>query len=891
MRQPEHAEGPSPLADSTDAVPLRERGDIVGHYEILSVLGRGGMGVVYEARDVKLNRVAALKTPLPGRTSDQDRRRFMREAQAVAGLSHPNIATVFEVFEHETTLWVAMELVSGGTLRGVIWEKRALPPLEVLRWGEALADAVHAAHLHGVLHGDINPNNIMLRADGRPLLLDFGLAQVLHKGATDTLQSTQTSAAPVSNPAAGTPAYMPPEQVLGQPRDVRSDLFSLGAVLYEMCTGRPAFSGRDRVELYENILHRDPPPVSDFNAAIPAELERIVHKALAKRADERYQTAADLVADLRVLKRHTESGTEALPARPTTTLPWRRGILIAAALSAIAVAGVFQMRSDLPPASVPVQVTSVPGWEAEPAVSPDGRSIAYASDESGDADIWISDVQGGGTLRLTDHPASDRRPFWYPDGTAVAFVSSRNGRRAIWKVSRLGGAAIMVVDDADEPAISSDGTRIAFVREGPTGAKRIFVARLDLAGEARSITGDADGLWNHVGPTWSPDGQRICYGAARGLWVVPASGGHASPLTADDEVDFEPAWAPDGRHVYFSSYREGTLALWRVPATGGAPIRLTVGSGPERHPSISADGRSLAYSTFVDDPDIVVHDLQTGAERRFPGVRDEHAPVIAPDGSAVAFISDRIGGRFDLWLQPLVQGTPSDAPRRLTDRPGSVAQPAYSPDGKWIAYHRVVDGQRDVWIVPAAGGPEVKFTEDPAVDIHPAWSPDGSRIAFASERGGGSRIWIAPVRDGHPAGDAVQFTSETSEDDTPSWAPDGKSIAFIRYGPGTAEVWVQPLDRHAPARRVTTRAQAGKIVWGRTSSVLFVSGLWGGEGLTLRQVPSDGGPASAVPTSPVMSTNPSFVHFDLSLDGRLLVFARENRRGDVWLLRSQDTHY
>jgi Tol biopolymer transport system component len=405
------------------------------------------------------------------------------------------------------------------------------------------------------------------------------------------------------------------------------------------------------------------------------------------------------------------------------------------------------------------------------------------------------------------------------------------------------------------------------------------------------ITSDGDGLWDHVGPTWSPDGQRICYSAARGLWVVPANGGHASQVTTGDEVDFEPAWAPDGRHVYFSSYREGTLALWRVAATGGAPVRLTVGTGPERHPSFSADGLGLSYSTFVDDPDIILRDMQTGGEQRFPGVRDEHAPVISPDGSAVVFISDRIGGRFDLWLQPLVQGAPSGPPRRLTDRPGSVAQPAYSPDGKWIAYHRVIDGRRDVWIVPSAGGPEIRFTEDPGVDIHPAWAPDGSRIAFASERGGGSRIWIAPVSNGHPAGNAMQFTSGTWEDDTPSWAPDGKSIAFIRYGPGTAEVWVQPLALPAAPRRVTTGAQAGKIVWDQTSSLLFVSGLWGGERLTLRQVPSAGGPASALPNSPMMSANPSFVHFDLSRDGRLFVFARENRRGDVWLLKSQDEHY
>jgi Tol biopolymer transport system component len=406
------------------------------------------------------------------------------------------------------------------------------------------------------------------------------------------------------------------------------------------------------------------------------------------------------------------------------------------------------------------------------------------------------------------------------------------------------------------------------------------------------ITAENDGLWNHTGPVWSPDGRTICYAAARDLWVVPVDGGRASRLTTDDEVDFEPAWAPDGRHVYFSSYREGTLALWRVAASGGTPVRLTVGTGPERRPSLSADGASLAYSTFVDDPDIILYDTVTGGEQRLPGVRDEHAPIVAPDASAVAFISDRIGGRFDLWLQPLANGTPSGPPRRLTDRPGSVAQPAFSPDGRWIAYHRVTDGQRDVWIVPTAGGTETRFTDSPDVDVHPAWAPDGSRIAFVSERGGGSHIWIAPVKGGRPAGDAMRLTSGTWEDEAPSWSPDGKSIAFIRHGPrGEDDVWVQALSPGAAPRRITTGAQAGRVGWDWTSSDLLVTGLWDGDRLVLRRVPTDGRPSSAITPAPVLSANVACMHFGLSRDERLLVFARENRRGDVWLLQSQEHRY
>ena len=211
--------------------------------------------------------------------------------------------------------------------------------------------------------------------------------------------------------------------------------------------------------------------------------------------------------------------------------------------------------------------------------------------------------------------------------------------------------------------------------------------------------------------------------------------------------------------MYFSSNREGTLALWRVALAGGPAVRLTGGTGPERHPSISRDGARLAYTTFVEDPDIIVRDLASGVEHRLPGLREENAPIIAPDGSAVAFASDRLGGRYDLWLQPLAAGVPSGAPGRLTDQSGSVAQPSFSLDGKWIAYHRVAGTQRDVWIVATSGGLPQKFTEDPAIDTHPAWSPDGSQIAFASDRSGALHLWIAPVKEGRAAGAARRLTT------------------------------------------------------------------------------------------------------------------------------------
>ena len=685
---------------------------------------------------------------------------------------------------------------------------------------------------------------------------------------------------------------MSPEQILGKTIDVRSDLFSFGAVLYEMSTGQPAFAGADRGAIFDAILNREPVSITRLNYAVPPDLERIVRKALAKRPDERYQNALDLLTDLRTLRRQTESGVEPAPVVRGRFPTW---MWLAGLATSLAVIGGLWWKSandnEVLPTGIPKQVTTLPEWEAEPALSPDGTLIAYSSAVSGNPDIWMIDFQGGSALRLTDSPASDQYPKWFPDSSQIAFVSTRQGQPGIWSVPRLGGTARVVVDNAEDPSISPDGRRIAFVRLGPTGYFRVLVAPISEPAEATAVTGDADGLWDHRRPAWSPDGRWICYGAARDLWLVSVDDGKPRRLTTNDEVDFDPEWSHDGRYVYFSSYRQGTLALWRVALTGGSPVRLTGGSGPERHPSISRDGARLAYTTFVDDPDVIVRDLSRGVEHRIAGIRDEHAPTMAPDGSAVAFISDRFGGRFHLWVQSLSAGVPTGAPVRLTDHAGSVAQPAYSPDGKWIAYHRVAGNQRDIWIVPASGGVAQRFTEDPAADIHPAWSPDGSQIVFRSERDGGSHLWVGAVKDGRSAGPARSLTSGPTMDESPSWSPDGTWIAYISQPPsGSADVWVIRADGQRAPRQLTTGARAGSVRWDRTSKGLIVSGQWGGELLSLRRVPLESGATSDF-SPPIVFGGITLPHFDLSNDGRLLVFARENLRGDIWLLDGRAGSY
>ena len=878
----------------TDYRPELPPGTRVGHYTIVGELGRGGLGVVYRARDDALGRDVALKSPLPDHASEEDRHRFLVEARAAARLSHPAILPIFEAFEDGNRPWLAMALADGRSLRAELTERGALPLEEALSHAESLADALEAAHARHVLHRDVTPNNIFLTPQGRVVLMDFGLARFFVPAGEESKTSTSDGSDDSSGDVAGTPGYMSPEQLLSRPLGPATDIFSLGAVLYEMCIGRRAFPGANSGEVLDATLHQHPPPISPLVRGASPELDRILRKALAKRPDERYATARDLVVDLRTLRRRVQGDETAFGSPDLRSRRRVLGLAAAVALATTAAGiGWAVWRPGRVPDGLPRQLTAAPGWEADPAISPDGSLVAYAAEQANNEDVWVLDTRGGDPLRLTNDPASDRNPVWFPDGSALAYTSNSGGGPGIWKVPRLGGAPALLLPDARDPAISPDGTRIAFARAGPHSDERIFVAPLTDLNAARMITADGEGVWDHVQPAWSPDGARISYPAQRDLWVVPTAGGGARRLTADGEYDREPTWSPDGRFVYFSSFREGTLALWRVPSQGGRPVRVTMGTGPESHPSISRDGTRLAYTTLLDTCDVVVRDLASGVERRIGDLRDDESPVLSPDRRSVVFVSDRWGGHLDLWVQPLAtDGAPVGAPRRLTDHPGTVAQPAFSADGRWVAYHRVVEGQRDIWVVPMSGGAPARVTDDPALDVHPDWSPDGRSLAFASARSGDQQIWIVPVANGRPAGPPRQLTTGRRLHHSPAWSPDGSQVGFIAEDDqGESDVWAAPAAG-GTARRLTNRAHALRLCWDwQTPGALLVSGFWTAGRLSIRRVME----SAATPDlpEPLVWLGPNALRpdFDLSRDGRLLVFGRVDARGDVWMLEAQRGRY
>jgi Tol biopolymer transport system component len=856
-------------------------GTKLGSYEIIASLGAGGMGEVYRARDETLGRDVAIKVLPREVASDPDRlRRFEQEARAAAALNHPNILAVYGF---STTAdgapYLIAELLQGQTLRERL-QQGELPVRKSIEFALQTARGLAAAHARGIVHRDLKPENIFLTRDGVVKILDFGLAKLAEPSGTAPPGSLATVSVTEPGVVLGTVGYMSPEQVRGQPLDHRTDIFSLGATLYEMLSGKRAFHGNTAADTMSAILKEEPTELSSTGRNLPPALGRIAHRCLEKDPGERFQSARDLAFNLELLSRD-ESGSGVAVAVPTNKD--RRppiAAMLAVAIAAV-VAIMFLARGFRPQAhdSAPVELmrlTDFVGMEEFPALSPDGKSVAFTADVGGRRQVWVRLLSGGSPLQVTRDDADHQYPRWSSDSSSLIYFSPSqepDGEGKIWQIPALGGTARPLVSSMGSADLSHDGKHIAYFHSNQ-GQLELTVADPDGSNPRKLTT--LPNEYNYSDLRWSPDDQKLGFQRGRtfdyDIFYVSAEGGTVQPVTHDGNPLSGFAWLPDGSGVVYSSSRGDTVLylrtmnLWSVQTGGRNLHQLTFGETSYISPDVDAHGNIVASRRQIQF-DIwrypVDNDPKENVRR---GVQITHqtgiveTPSAAPGDHELVYLSDS-GGHGNLWVINL----DTQQSRQVTfehDPQVTIGVPVWSPDGKYIAYvKRGLNAWNvDLWLMNPDGSDAHKVSDGGG---WACWSPDSRWLYYAPPSQNGFRIEkISPAGGQHqlvreegqkPAVDAagrlffvinlpalnglsdMQILTANPESATPQklarisgsrlsslllmqpvLSPDGKWLALMLNDGQTTNIWAQPTAG-GTMRRITDFGTQPTFITRRTS--------------------------------------------------------------------------
>ena len=871
-------------------------GSQIGPYEIVSMLGAGGMGEVYRARDIRLGRTVALKVLPPDVAGDFNRRqRFEQEARAASALNHPNILSVFDTGTHDGLAYIVSELIEGESLRDML-RGGGLPQSRVLDIGAQIADALAAAHAAAIVHRDLKPENVMFTRDGRAKVLDFGLAKQIPKPLPEDSDATRLLTRTSPGAVLGTAAYMSPEQVMAGEVDGRSDIFSLGLVLHECLTGQQTFRRTTPVEVMTAILREDPPELPETVA--PA-LRQIVAHCLEKERERRFHSARDLAFALRtVSSTSTGSRGSGQASAVAAIAPKRRKWLwpAIAAVLALLFTGMTLWHF------LELEAVELAGYRFTPfandhepegnaAWSPDGKSIAYLKTVDGIPQLMVRALDTATPIALTKSKAPITHAFWAPDSTLI-YYTARAGKGELWGVSPSGGRSARIMEDLRAGAISPDGKTLAIWRAEENGGEvssSVWISSPPGAAPrpyqpapfAIALDSAGNNLW------FAPDGASILLvtaGVSPQIWLLPFPENRGTPrrLFAQMEFNWVPqaSWMPDSRYAVLSFSTGGAQAsLWLADLKKEKLRRLTASSGAEEHPSLSPDGRRVVFTSAVDDFDLIELPLDGGQPRTLlANSRNMYSPSWSPEGDQFLYATDR-GGTSEIWVhnvkaaldRPLV--TSRDFP------PGtiSLSHPVFSPDGSRFAFVRTAAGEpATIWVEPAVGGAPIRLASEYLVS--PTWSPDGNSIAGLMHR---ERPW-QPAIVGVGANMTPHVIAGAPTCLMPiEWSPNGDLLAC------EARDGIQLFSPDGKVRRKLERLNTSAIAFSRDGKTLYAAGRE--EGRTfLKAIDLASGAVRPIATHTgdlTISGGATYrSRLSLSPDGKSLATSAVETKSDLWLL-------